>query len=123
VFASIPMKNLLGFCRAVTDTKRPSPVPMSITTASPVRAMSRSNSSRLSYQMVLPRICLIIYVYLPLGVRIIKPARLLRQVSGYYAEDIISANRVSKINIFRLAELSKCLRAVVNSIIMRPEIV
>src|SRR5436190_12839525 len=35
-FASIPMKNLFGFARAAADTKRPSPVPMSITIPSPV---------------------------------------------------------------------------------------
>ena len=36
-FGSIPMKNLFGFFRADADTKRPSPVPMSITMPSPVR--------------------------------------------------------------------------------------
>src|SRR5262245_12393173 len=33
---SMPMKNLFGFCRADWYTKRPSPVPMSTTTPSPV---------------------------------------------------------------------------------------
>lgn len=40
-FASIPMKYLFGFARAADDTKRPSPVPMSITTPSPVGSDDR----------------------------------------------------------------------------------